>query len=130
MTSKILAFSLALLALGIGSTSVGAADAAAPPAKTEAKPQVYGSQLMTRQERIEYRNKMRGLKTQEERDAFRAEHHRLMQERAKEKGVTLPETPPPRGAGAGPCAAGATPCPGMGRGMGMGPGGGPNGPAR
>lgn len=127
MTSKILVLSLALLALGTASTSAVAADAAAPPAKTEAK-QVYGSQLMTRQERIEYRNKMRSLKTQEERDAFRAEHHSQMQERAKEKGVTLPETPPPRGAG--PCAAGVTPCPGMGRGMGMGPGAGPNSPAR
>ncbi|MBK6402257.1 MAG: hypothetical protein IPP18_11560 [Rhodocyclaceae bacterium] len=79
-------------------------------AAAETQQQVYGSQLMTRQERIDYRNQMRLLKTEEERIAFRAEHHKKMQERAKERGVTLPETPPARGAGMGP---------GMG---GMGPG--------
>lgn len=94
------ASALAMLAMG----SSVAQDAA----------QIYGSQLMTRQERIEYRNQMRALKTQEERNAFRLEHHRRMQERAKEKGLTLPDTPPAQGGGMGP---------GMGRGMGgMGPG--------
>ncbi|MBU1237718.1 MAG: hypothetical protein KJ634_03775 [Gammaproteobacteria bacterium] len=74
---------------------------------------VYGSQLMTQQERMEYRNQMRTLKTQEERNAFRLEHHKRMQERAKERGVTLPDAPPAAGNGMGP---------GGGRGMGDGPG--------
>ena len=76
---------------------------------------IYGSQLMTQQERMEYRNQMRTLKTQEERNSFRIEHHKRMQERAKDKGLTLPDTPPERGAGMGPGAGG-----GMGGGGGRG----------
>lgn len=118
MTRNFLALSLAILSLGPGSATALAADTAPPPAKAEARQPIYGSQLMTRQERIEYRNKMRSLKTQEERNAFRLEHHRLMQERAKEKGVTLPDVPPAQGMGMGP---------GVGRRMGPG---GPNRPAQ
>ena len=73
---------------------------------------IYGSQLMTRQERMEYRNKMREMKTMEEREAFRMEHHKKMQERAKAKGITLPDEPPARGGMM------------MGPGGGMGPSGG------
>ena len=40
------------------------------PVKKQAQERIYGSQLMTRQERAEHRAKMRGLKTQEERDAY------------------------------------------------------------
>jgi hypothetical protein len=83
----------------------------------------YGSQLMTRQERFEYRNQMRALKTQEERNALRLEHHSRMQERAKEKGLSLPDTPPNPGAGMGPGMGGGM-GPGMGGGMGPGMGGG------
>ncbi|HNH99618.1 MAG TPA: hypothetical protein PK958_11720, partial [Rhodocyclaceae bacterium] len=69
---------------------------------TPAKPQsatapIYGSQLMTQEERLEYRNKMRSLKTAEERQALRLEHHQAMQARAKERGITLPEAPPAGG---------------------------------
>lgn len=80
---------------------------------------IYGSQLMTDAERNEYRNKMRAAKTQQEREAIRAEHHNKMKERAKEKGVTLPDAPPPRG-GMGPGMGGGM-GPGMGGGMGPGP---------
>lgn len=78
--------------------------------------QVYGSQLMTTQERDEYRNRMRAAKTVQEREQIRNEHHARMQERAKQRGVTLPAEPPVRGMGAGP---------GRGAGSGAGPGGGP-----
>lgn len=71
---------------------------------------IYGSQLMSVQERNEYRNRMRQAKTYEEREQIRREHHAQMQIRAKEKGVTLPDEPP------------------AGRGPGMGPGGGGMGP--
>lgn len=73
---------------------------------------VYGSQLMTDAERNEYRLHMRSLKTNQEREAYRLEHHNRMQERAREKGITLPEVPPVMGkgqgtgAGPGPSAAG------------------------
>lgn len=87
------------------------------PARKQAQERVYGSQLMTRQERAEYRAKMRSLKTREEREAFRMEHHKKMQERAKEKGLTLPDEPPAMGGRMGPGG-------GMGSGGGMKPGGG------
>lgn len=68
--------------------------------------QVYGSQLMTQQERIEHRNKMRAAKTAEEREQIRKEHHERMKVRAKERGVTLPDEPPARGGGMGPGGGG------------------------
>ena len=73
---------------------------------------IYGSQMMTEQERMEYRNQMMNAKTDEERQQIRAEHHVQMQERAKERGITLPENPP-MGKGMGS---------GMGTGKGMGSG--------
>ncbi len=86
--------------------------------KARVQDHIYGSQLMTDAERAEYRAKMRSLKTQQERDAFRSEHHKLMQERARERGVQLPGMPPAQGGGMGP---------GGGMGGGMGPGGGMGG---
>lgn len=80
--------------------------------KTTAKEQVYGSQIMTRQERMEYRAKMRAAKTQQEREQLRKEHHERMKVRAAEKGVTLPEEPPATGMRKGM---------GPGGGMGAGP---------
>lgn len=88
-------------------------------ARAEAQERIiYGNQLMTPQERNEYRQRMRELKTLEEREQFRKEHHAKMQERAKERGVKLPDEPPARGAGAG--ARG-------GAGVGLGAGAGPRG---
>ncbi len=106
MTRRNLMTAVALAVLSIGSA---VAQDTAP---------VYGSQLMTQQERIEYRNQMRALKTQEERNTFRLEHHKKMQERARERGVTLPDTPPAAGGGMGPGGGR-----GMGNGQGMGGGG-------
>jgi hypothetical protein len=85
-----------------------AADPPPAQAMTEAqgKEQIYGSQLMSQEERTEYHSKMRAAKTDEERELLRKEHHQDMQERAKSRGVTLPDEPPVRGGG-----------------MGMGPGG-------
>ncbi|QAB15122.1 hypothetical protein [Hydrogenovibrio thermophilus] len=93
--------------------------------------QMYGSQLMTPQERAEHREKMRNAKTEEERNQIRAENHARMQERAKEQGVTLPDSPPAGGAGMGyrqGMGGGMGPGNGMrqGGGMGGGMGGGNN----
>ena len=63
--------------------------------------QLYGSQLMTQQERSEYQNRMRSAKTVQEQEQIRAEHHEQMQARAKERGVTLPDYPPATGSGMG-----------------------------
>jgi uncharacterized membrane protein YgcG len=82
--------------------------------------QIYGSQLMTQQERNEYQAKMRAAKTAEERERIRNEHHKEMRERARARGVTLPDEPPSRRGGMGPGG-------GMGYGGGMGSGGGMGG---
>ena len=79
--------------------------------------QVYGSQLMTQQERLEFHTRLRNAKTQEEREQIRNEHHKRMQERAKAQGKTLPDEPPVRGGESGKR---------MWPGGGMGPGGGRN----
>jgi hypothetical protein len=70
---------------------------------------IFGRDLMTPQERMTQRARMRAARTDEEREAIRAEHHRQMVERAKERGVTLPETPPARGVGAGRGPGGGPP---------------------
>lgn len=82
---------------------------AAQQIQTQDQERVYGSEIMTPQERSEYHNRMRVLKTEQEREAFRLEHHKLMQERAKVQGKTLPDMPSGMGPGTGP-------------GSGMGPG--------
>ena len=79
--------------------------------------QIYGSQMMTEQERMEYRDRLRAAESAEEREKIRNEHHKQMQERAKERGVSIPDEPPARGGGMGPKD-------GMGPQDGMGPGGG------
>ena len=64
--------------------------------------EMYGSQLMTDPERSEYRMRMRDAKTAQERDELRSEHHEQMMMRAKERGVSLPDSPPiERGPGSG-----------------------------
>lgn len=87
-----------------------AADQDRTQMRQETQQQIYGSSMMTDQERSEYRARMRNAKTAEERQQIRNEHHERMQERAKSRGITLPDTPPARG--------------GMGQGNGMGQGGG------
>lgn len=49
-----------------------------------------GWALMTTQERTEHQTKMRAVKTYDECKTLQDEHHKLMEARAKEKGVTLP----------------------------------------
>jgi hypothetical protein len=72
--------------------------------KVQKKEQLYGSQMMTSQERVEQRKKMRAAKTADERERIRAEHHEAMKIRAQERGVTLPDAPPDGGMGMGPGA--------------------------
>jgi len=109
-----------VLSLSTGSALAGDQDRAQE--RVQKQEQIYGSQLMTQQERAEYRAKMRFTKTAEEREQIRKEHHERMKERAAERGVTLTDEPPARGRGMGPCGGGMGP-----RGGGMGPGGGRRG---
>jgi len=85
--------------------------------------QIYGSQLMTQEERSAYRAQMRNAKTAQEREQIRKEHHEQMKTRAKEKGVALPDEPPARGMGGGMGPGGGGMGPGGGGGMGPGGGG-------
>ena len=113
------AFLVATLSMAI----VSAAFAGEPPAPAvqtaQAGPgaggQIYGSQLMTQQERLQYREQMRNAKTAQQREQLRLEHHRQMQERARQRGVTLPDQPPTGGGMGGGMGGG-----GMGGGMGGG----------
>lgn len=86
---------------------------------------IYGSQMMTDRERNEYREKMRNAKTLKEQEAIRSQHHDQMKERAKSRGMMLPDEPPARGMGNGPGSS----SPGRsGAGSGGPGGGGPGGP--
>lgn len=49
-----------------------------------------GWSFMTQEERASHRDKMMSLKTYDECKAYLDEHHALMEQRAKEKGKTLP----------------------------------------
>ncbi len=54
---------------------------------------IFGQELMTKEELAEHRAQMMRLKTEEEREKFRQEHHALMKQRAKERGVTIADVP-------------------------------------
>jgi hypothetical protein len=93
--------------------------AAAPTGGAYAQePPIYGSQLMTEQERAEYRIRLGNAASEEERQRIRLEHHAEMQKRAQAMGVVLPDEPPAPGRGMGQGMG-----QGMGRGMGQGGGG-------
>ncbi|WP_321325493.1 hypothetical protein [Thiomicrorhabdus sp.] len=64
-----------------------------PASANEVEP-IYGSQLMTQQERLEHQAQMRAAKTPGEKQRLRQLHHQKMQLRAKQKGIVLPDQPP------------------------------------
>lgn len=71
-------------------------------AETQAvNPPIFGSKLMTNEERDQYRERMRAAQTIEERERIRREHHQAMRERARAQGISLPDDPPARGGGYG-----------------------------
>lgn len=65
--------------------------------RLQAQDRVYGSQLMTQQERNEYDALMHAARTGKERDQIRQAHQEQMKERAKQRGVTLPDETPAYG---------------------------------
>lgn len=52
---------------------------------------IYASDLMTPAERSAYLKKIRAMKTLQERNTFRAQHRMEMQQRARERGVAIPD---------------------------------------
>ena len=83
-----------VLSLSAGFTLAVAAEPVKEQVQAQEEKPFYGSQLMTPQERSEYRAKMRAAATAEERERIRKKHHDQMQVRAKERGVKLPEDAP------------------------------------
>lgn len=112
------------LGFGIAQAQDRTGDQSRDTTREQATDRIYGSQLMTEQERNAYRERMRKATTEQERERIRAEHHERMQARAKERGVTLPAVPPAQGqsgrAYSGPGTGGSA-------GSGIGPGGGGGG---
>jgi len=90
--------------------------------QTEDQEQIYGSQMMTEQERNEYRTRMHAAKTNAEREQIRMEHHERMTNRAKTQGMSMPETPPAKGSGMMPGSSHGGGMGGMGGMDGMGGG--------
>jgi len=123
MKRRILVLFALVIVLSLSTGSALAADQERVQESVQKQEQIYGSQLMTQQERAEYRAKMRTAKTAEEQEQMRKEHHERMKERAAERGVTLTEEPPAGGRGMGPCGGQMGP-----GGGGMGPQGGVMGP--
>lgn len=123
---------IALMAAGMLLTMAGAGMTAdrqriqeRAQVQTQDQEQIYGSELMTPEERAVYGDRMRAATTDQERENIRREHHEQMRERAEQRGVTIPEEPPDRGMGRGMGPGG-----GMGGGTGSGPGGGMGGGRR
>jgi hypothetical protein len=84
---------------------------ATPPAPAFAVDDLPGIELLTGQEQVEYRQSMRGMLSAGQRDQIRRRYEALIQQRAKERGVTLPgqpQTAPGQGHGAkGPGSGGS-----------------------
>lgn len=57
---------------------------------------IPGSELMTHQEREGYRRRLRGAKSPADAQQIQSEHVRQMQERARLRGLRLPEEKPAR----------------------------------
>jgi hypothetical protein len=56
---------------------------------------IYGYQLMSSKECLDYMKRLHSAKSFEEREQLRLEHHRLMQERARKRHMMLPDMPGP-----------------------------------
>ena len=70
-----------------------------PSASTATPPQATGQQrpqrpqILTQEERAQYRQRMQAAKTPEERAKVRDDMRTAVEQRAKEKGITLPQRP-------------------------------------
>ncbi len=71
-----------------------AADQERAQENMQTQQQVTGRELMTEQERAEHHARMQAATTQEERQQIRMKQHELMKQRAKERGLSIPDNPP------------------------------------
>ena len=88
-------YSTAIVALfSTAAPAAMATDKTRDQGRLQAQDRVYGSQLMTQQERNEYDALLNAARTGKERDQIRQSHQEQMKERAKQRGVTLPDETP------------------------------------
>lgn len=105
-----------LVALGAACLAIAAIPAAAQPSEQSRRSEpIFGYRMMNDAERDEYREKMRNARSAGERQTLRDEHRKLMENRARERGATLPDARGP-GSERGPRAGGPGRGPGAGRG--------------
>jgi hypothetical protein len=92
---KKLGVGIALIMLGGFSGWASAQEAAVPMVMEEDalpdRDQIYGFELMTRDERKQYREQYEAAKSNDERRAFLDSHRKRMQERARALGFGTPE---------------------------------------
>ncbi len=67
-----------------------------PQENRQTQQQVYGRELMTKEEYAAHHDKMRAAETDAERQQIRMQNHELMKARAEQQGLSIPEEPPPR----------------------------------
>lgn len=92
-TRILLAPALTVVLAVVSGFALAADQESAQPTKQTQK-QVYGKELMTEQERAELHTRMRAAKTQQEREQVRKQQHERMKQRAKERGLSIPDQPP------------------------------------
>lgn len=63
-------------------------------APNQEQDRIYGVQLMTKQERADFRSRIRAAETLEEKELIRNENHKTMQKRAKSRGLDLTNQQP------------------------------------
>jgi hypothetical protein len=102
MRSRKLAFGLIAALVSGGALAESAGQL---PPVSDQEP-IYGAQMMTEQERLQHRQRLRDASSLEERERIRAEHHERMSVRAQERGVSIPGSPPAKGGGMGPGGGG------------------------
>jgi hypothetical protein len=88
----------AMAAIGAGGAGY-AADPGAGAATPPRRELIYGAEIMTHDEREQYRARMRGAKAPGEEARIRGEHRQAMQKRARERGAKLFEPPAAPGTG-------------------------------
>ena len=64
-----------------------------PSTSVFAEEQVYGWQMMSEQQRQGHRTKMQNMNTEEERNRYRLENRKMMEQRAKRQGKYLSDMP-------------------------------------
>jgi hypothetical protein len=87
---KFITISAACIALLTASSSFAALEGPANNYRLD-RGNVEGWGMMSRAERTEHRDRMHSFKTDAECNAYQEEHHKLMEQRAKERGAKLPK---------------------------------------